>query len=366
MFEEEEEEEELFCSPETKKKIEIENNVYKEKMKNIHGSPSKMKTKRVHKEVSKLIRKKDKDDTSTKRKLISNLRRDDESEKEYSFSNESNFNTPSPPPPKKLKNDLKDFNVPNDIKISQESWTSNSTTTSVSSSLEDDLNKTKEKEIEIIDLSLSPNLKSNQISKTPSSIESDLEIISKNRINPTPIISKFNSPSLNYCNQIKEIKMYSNIKFNHYCKYLKQCIKEENENEIFEIEEELKNIKNECLKDKKEIIDYLKVYSKIEIKCSYESGDCELCKKENVKFRIKFFDTCYNSNKLWNQTEFEKYKMNEIEFKIGSNCSNNVELYHELIHFKYNIMIKIKNKKSFQNIYKEDYQVLIEHLKSGF
>ena len=400
--EEEDEEEELFSSPETKKKIEIENRIYSEKIKNLKGnSPSKMKTKKIHIEVSKMIHKKlEKDDTIPKRKLklISKTEeeeKDEESEREYIFSNEKNSNenygsssSEGTQYTKKFKNDLKDFIVPNDIEISQESWTSsiNSTPSTVTSSLE----------------FKSPSTSTISIQRNSNKyLHNNNGLSSFNKVNTKPQINTLSNFSLIFDKEedeiekkeIKEkeeeekeekyimiknkIKLQSNIKFNQYCKYLKKCIKNEKEINIeeFEIENDFKKLKNKILKDdKREIIElFVKIYSKLEIEIIKEEDEiedikkCEVCKIENIKFNLKLFDDCYNSDKLWNETKFEKYKIkNENKFKIGFNCSKNLKLFHDLFHFKFNTMIKIKNKKSFQNIFKEDYKELIQKINDEY
>jgi hypothetical protein len=324
-----EEEDELFSSPETVDKIKKENDFYKERTKNIHGSPSKNKTKRIHLEFK---------NQHVKRKLNIFKEKEEESEQEYIFPSTSQDSslTPTPPPHKKRK-ELSDFIVPDDVEISQESWTPSNTPSSgggdESSSLEDGA------------LVLS-KLSTPSPSPTPSPVLSE----------STTMLDKPNS-QLHY-------KPHSTIKFYPYCRFLKRIIlgQEESHPSPFEVESDLIQILSTMTKEHLEDIE---MGSKMEVKkSSSSSSKCSMCKNAPVEFHLEWSEF-YNSKKLWKETILEKYKSKNVEHSLCQECTSSVTLHHQVFHFKIRIMNKIRESTSFRNIYENDYLKMMKQLSDS-
>jgi hypothetical protein len=336
-----EEEDELFSSPETVDKIKKENDFYKERTKNIHGSPSKNKTKRIHLEFK---------NQHGKRKLNLFKEKEEESEQEYIFpstSQNSSLTPTPPPPPHKKRKELSDFIVPDDVEISQESWTTHSNTPSSSSgggessSLEDD-----------VPVLSKPSTFHSPSPQSPHSPQSP---------SPSPVLSETTllyktNPKIHY-------KPHSTIKFYPYCRFLKRIIlgQEESHPPTFEVESDLIQILSMITKEHLEDVE---MGSKMEVKESNSSSMCSMCKNAPVEFHLEWSEF-YNSKKLWKETILEKYKSKNVKHSLCQECKSSVTLHHQVFHFKIRIMNKIRESTSFRNIYENDYLKMMKQLSDS-
>ncbi len=189
-----------------------------------------------------------------------------------------------------------------------------------------------------------------------------------------------NEPEIiDYANKKSKLyKVFNKKKYNNELNFLKNKVKKDlldkhnlEENKIKEIEDKLNKIDNEINEVVKNIEVIEKVKSLEELPINFDSAK-ELLAKNNVNiasFGVSDMLKLGNSDKTTNNVDFMRVAVNDNQFNIIYDNTNNYDLYYELISnldykVKNNDSIEMQNKEIFDNS-KKSVLKLLEQSKNG-